>query len=315
MKSILRNLLSARGNGGYERLGQQVDVILDKDGIYRQVRRKSKLPWINIVLFILTILTTLMAGTMLEGENPLVDIRNLRSGIPFAFTLMAILTVHEFGHFILARYHGLKVTYPYFIPVPMSLVGTFGAIIRIKSPIMNKRALLDIGSAGPIAGFLIALPALYFGLQASEVKMVAEEGALHLGNSILMSLMQFLIFGNIPVGFDIYLNSVAFAGWFGLLVTAVNLLPLGQLDGGHILYALAGTRQFTVARILLVGMIILGFSWKGWWLWAVLIYFMRFKHPPTADEHIPLDRKRIIIGLICLGIFIVCFIPIPFKII
>lgn len=315
MNILLRFFSSRWSNESYTPPEHRIDITINESFETSRPEIKSgKVPWVNIILFLATAISTLISGTLLEGEDPLADIRNLRLGIPFAFTLMAILTFHEFGHYILARRHGLKVTFPYFIPFPFSPVGTFGAIIKIKSPIMNKRALLDIGAAGPIAGFLVALPALYFGLQASEAKISPAGDAWSLGSSLMMWILQYSVFGNLPTGYDVYLNSVAFAGWFGLLVTAFNLLPLGQLDGGHIMYALTGQRQFAIARILFGILLLLGFWWKGWWIWASLTYLMRLKHPPTIDEYSPLDKKRKIIGILCLLIFVLCFIPIPFKI-
>jgi len=314
MQSFFKRFQNFHGNNGGESVGQKIDITIRNGYFYGSTQTKRSIPWINIILFLATTVSTLLVGIWMEGYFPPERITDIKFGVPYSFTLMAILTLHEFGHYIAARRYGFKATYPYFIPFPFPPIGTFGAIIKIKSPITNKRALLDIGAAGPIAGFIVAVPALYFGLQTSEIKIAADEGVLMLGDSLILQIMQYLIYGNIPPGYDVYLNSVGFAGWVGLLVTALNLLPLGQLDGGHILYALTGRHQHSVAKVLLVGLVILGIGWKGWWLWAILIYFMKFRHPPTADEHIPLDWKRKAVGIFCLIIFILCFIPFPLRI-
>jgi len=198
---------------------------------------------IHILLFLATIGTTLLAGSIMAGGNPFSAFSDLWKGLPFSTTLMLILGFHETGHYIYARKHGVDATLPYFLPAP-TFIGTFGAFIKIKSPIYQRKALLDIGASGPIAGFLVAVPALIWGLLHSNVVTVTgEQLGIQLGDSLLMKLLTYSIFPTLLETQDIILHPVAFAGWIGLLVTMLNLLPIGQLDGGHIAYAILG-RQF-----------------------------------------------------------------------
>jgi len=306
---------------GRNREVKRIDISIPPEGekIFIEQEKKRKIPYLNIILFLITIFTTLIAGALMEGADLISDFSSLKMGIPFSFTLISILGFHELGHFVVSRLHGVKATLPYFIPAPpalpgLILIGTFGAFIKVKSPIYNKKTLLDIGAGGPIAGFLIAVPSIIWGLQISEVKEVLPGPVLKLGDSLLLYIAEKLIYGNIPPGYDIHLGSVAFAGFIGLLVTAFNLMPIGQLDGGHIAYALFGGNQRIIAKIFFLTLFGLGFLWPGWWFWAILIYTIGFRHPPTADDFIDIDKKRKIIGYICIGIFILCFIPIPFSI-
>jgi len=299
---------------------RHVDIFLSSDQpifVKSPPQTISRL-WVHLLLFILTVLTTVFVGTLLEGANPFFDIRHLWLGVPFSFTLMAILGYHELGHFALSRYHGVRATLPYFIPFPYLPIGTFGAFIKIKSPIYHKKALLDIGAAGPIAGFLVALPAIVWGLQNAEIReaVPAVGQAWILGDSLLLSITEKLVIGNIPEGYDVSLGSVAYAGWIGLLVTAFNLMPIAQLDGGHISYAVLGKFQKQIAQIFIIALIILALytHWYGWFLWILIGLILRLKHPPTINDAVTLDLKRKIIGIVCLIIFILCFVPIPFSI-
>jgi membrane-associated protease RseP (regulator of RpoE activity) len=296
------------------------NIILRIWGAFREIT-VEKFPWINLVLFVLTVFTTLIAGAMMEGAmNPFTDFASLAKGIPFSFTLIMILGCHEFGHYYFSKKHNIKATLPYFIPAPpvpyLFTIGTFGAFIKMKEPARTRRALFDVGVAGPIAGFCIALPAVIFGLLTSEVvDMRNVKEPIHLGDSLLMALATKLIYGNLPEGFDIILNNVAFAGWIGLLVTAINLLPLGQLDGGHIFYAMFGKKHEIIAKVVFIGLIALSFISYSWIIWVLLILFLiKVKHPPTLDDDIPLDNRRMLVGWISILIFILCFIPVPVKI-
>ncbi|MDP6339431.1 MAG: site-2 protease family protein [Candidatus Marinimicrobia bacterium] len=289
--------------------GRQEKVIL----------RIPKIPRIHWVLFLLTVFTTLLAGAMMEGariwENPL----EIFKGIPFSLTLMLILGTHEFGHYYYAQKHKVDATLPYFIPAPpfLFLIGTFGAFIKIKSPIYRKDALLQIGAAGPIAGFVIAVPALIIGLHLSDVvDKVDVEGALMLGDSILMKLLTWITHPGLLETQDIMLHPIAFAGWIGLLVTMLNLLPIGQLDGGHVAYAMLGNKQNLVAKAALIALIPLSFLSLNWLVWGILILILMrsTKHPPIQDIHAPLSVNDQKIGFACLVIFIFCFIPAPFQI-
>ena len=285
----------------------------------RVILRIPKIPRIHWVLFLLTIFTTLLAGAMMEGarfwENPL----EIFKGMPFSITLMLILGTHEFGHYYYAQKHKVDATLPYFIPAPpfLFLIGTFGAFIKIKSPIYRKDALLQIGAAGPIAGFVIAVPALIIGLMLSEIITIdGGEAGIILGDSLLMKFLTVMVFPNLTDGQDVLLHPVAFAGWIGLLVTMLNLLPIGQLDGGHIAYAMLGERQGLVGRIALLALLPLSLLSLNWLVWGILIIVLMrtAKHPPIQDLHTPLSRENKQVGYACLVIFILCFIPTPFQI-
>jgi len=285
--------------------------------IYKKpiVIKFPKIPPINLILFIITIFTTLLAGAIMEGINPLKNPMGIITGWPFSLTLMLILGFHEFGHYYYARKHHVIATLPYFIPAP-TFIGTFGAFIKIKSPIYRKDALLQIGAAGPIAGFIVAVPALIIGLSLSQVVDISTtEIGITLGDSILMKFLVAVIFPNLGGTEDIMLHPIAFAGWIGLLVTMLNLLPIGQLDGGHIAYAMLGRKHAKVAKFALLALIPMGLLSLNWLVWAALILLLMrtTKHPPVNDVDVPLSDKNKRIGYFCLTIFVLCFIPIPFS--
>ncbi|NKE71767.1 site-2 protease family protein [Nitrospiraceae bacterium HYJII51-Mn-bac16s-1-B09] len=270
------------------------------------------------ILFLITIFTTLLAGSYQEGGEPFRRPADLVKGIPFSFTLMSILFVHEMGHYVTSKYYGVKTTLPYFIPGPWAPfgIGTFGAFIRMRSPILRKNALLDIGAAGPIAGFVVSIFAVGVGLYSSKIVEIQEGNALlRLGDPLMFTFLAHFLGKVPPAGYDVALSSVAFAGWFGLFVTSMNLLPIGQLDGGHIAYALLGRKQRFLSIGMVVTLIILGvIGWPGWYIWAILISFLGLHHPPTIDEDVPLDLKHQLIGWGSIVLFIVTFMPVPFKI-
>ena len=283
------------------------------------ILRIPSIPRIHLVLFFLTVFTTLLAGALMEGAKILENPLELLKGIPFSFTLMFILGTHEFGHYYYAQKHKVDATLPYFIPAPpfLFLIGTFGAFIKIKSPIYRKDALLQIGASGPIAGFVIAVPALIIGLLLSDVVEKSNiQGALILGDSILMKILTWITHPKLMDTQDIMLHPIAFAGWIGLLVTMLNLLPIGQLDGGHVAYAMLGKKQRLIGQIAFIFLIPLSFLSINWLIWGLLLLILMrsVKHPPIQDIHIPLSDTDKRIGYICLLIFIVCFIPAPFKI-
>jgi membrane-associated protease RseP (regulator of RpoE activity) len=287
-----------------------------------QTRAEAERPerlTLPIVLFLMTVLTTLLAGAYQEGGDPLRHPRDLIKGIPFSFTLMTILFVHEMGHYVTSKWYGVRTTLPYFIPgpwPPFGLIGTFGAFIRMKTPILRKNALLDIGAAGPIAGFVVALLATGIGLHSSKIVKMEQSGALlRLGDPIIFSLLTHWVGKSPPEGYDIVLNSVAFAGWIGFFVTSLNLLPIGQLDGGHIAYALLGKKQRYVSVGMVVLLLLLGaWQWEGWYVWAILSVLLGVQHPPIIDEAVPLDFMHWLVGWISLLLFILTFIPMPFKV-
>ena len=274
-----------------------------------------KIPTINLVLFLITVLTTMLAGALMEGVNPIQNPLGIIRGWPFSLTLMLILGFHEFGHYYYALKHSVDATLPYFIPAP-TFIGTFGAFIKIKSPIYRKNALLQIGAAGPIAGFIVAVPALIIGLMLSQVVNVgSDQVGITLGDSILVKILSVVIFPNLGTDQDVLLHPIAFAGWIGLLVTMLNLLPIGQLDGGHIAYAMLGRKHDKVAKFTLLALLPMGLLSLNWLVWAVLILILMrtTKHPPVYDVDAPLSSTNKKIGYLCLIIFILCFIPVPFS--
>jgi len=291
-------------------------MIDNQQNIIFRIPKISRIHWI---LFLLTIFTTLLAGAMMEGALVFSKPLEILKGIPFSITLMLILGTHEFGHYYYAQKHKVDATLPYFLPAPpfLFLIGTFGAFIKIKSPIYRKDALLQIGAAGPIAGFIIAVPALLVGLKLSTVvEKVDIKNAIMLGDSLLMKLLTWVAYPNLLDTQDIMLHPMAFAGWIGLLVTMFNLLPIGQLDGGHVAYAMLGKKQNIIGKISFLALIPLSFISLNWLFWGVLLFFLMrsAKHPPINDINIPLSKFNKRIGYICLVIFILCFIPAPFKI-
>jgi membrane-associated protease RseP (regulator of RpoE activity) len=276
----------------------------------------KKIPFLHIILFVLTLLSTVLVGAMQTGADVLKNPVELYRGLPFAVSLMIILLTHEFSHYFASKWHGVKATLPYFIPAP-TIIGTFGAFIKMKSPIVTRRALIDIGASGPIAGFIVSVAAAIIGLHSSEIVPLSQaKGALSLGDSILFTLLAKAVVGVAPADAEILLNPVAFAGWIGLFVTSINLIPVGQLDGGHIAYAFLGERHARLSFILVLLMSVLGlFLWEGWILWAVLLLVLGLRHPPVVYWEETLDKKRRVTGWIALLILILTFIPDPFKIV
>jgi membrane-associated protease RseP (regulator of RpoE activity) len=279
------------------------------------------IPPIHLLLFLATGVTTMMAGAMQQGVIPWETPWQLYKGLPFSLTLLVILLCHEMGHYLSARYHNLKVSLPYFLPAPPIpfLIGTLGAFIRIRSPILNKPALLDVGAAGPLSGMLAALPLLVFGLQLSDIQVLpggpGEMGGIVLGESLLFQLMCWLTVGSLPPDHHIILHPMAFAGWIGLLVTNINLIPVGQLDGGHVAYALFGERAVTIAKVFF-GLLI-GFGlvyWYGWLVWVVILYFMGFAHPLPMEYWVELDPRRRAVGYLTIAVFVLTFMPAPFQV-
>jgi membrane-associated protease RseP (regulator of RpoE activity) len=248
-------------------------------------------------LFILTLLSTLFTG-----------------GPVYSAAIMTILTAHEMGHYTQCRRYGIPATLPFFIPMPISPFGTMGAVIRMQGPLEERRALFDIAVAGPLAGLVFALPAAIIGIHLSRVvDLTAGGGSIPLGDSILFKGLVHWIVGPIPAGRDLMLHPLAFAGWAGLFVTALNLLPIGQLDGGHILYALLGTRRaLPVSLAFMGGFAVLGvFFYRGWALMIVLILIFGLRHPPFWEEGIALGRRRKMLGAAMLLFFVVSFTPTP----
>ncbi|MDN3514381.1 MAG: site-2 protease family protein [Candidatus Brocadia sp.] len=254
---------------------------------------------IHILLFIATFLTTYYVN-----------------GLWYSITIMTILLSHELGHFFMCRKYHVAATMPYFLPLPFPPFGTFGAVIKMKGLIPDKKALFDIGATGPLVGLSFSIPAIIVGLILSDVRPVPSDASeyLGLGEPILFSFIAKLVLGVLPEGMDIYLHPVAFAGWAGLFVTALNLLPIGQLDGGHVMYALLGKKSTIVYRIgIFIFCVIAILLYPGWMVFAILLLIFGFKHPAPTDETTALDPKRRILGIILFIIFLVSFTPVPLK--
>jgi membrane-associated protease RseP (regulator of RpoE activity) len=311
------------------------------DQVLARPRTRGRFPAIHLALFLATVATTLWAG---YGLSPLAanapTVANvLRGGLPFAASLVLILFSHEMGHYVLARRYGVRATLPYFIPVPFG-AGTLGAIIRMRSAIPSRRATLDIGAAGPIAGFVVAVPLLLLGLALSEVREVGispagsaltspfsllrallegrsltpeATGFQFFGESLVTWGARWLVVGALPPGHDVILHPVAFAAWLGLLVTALNLVPAGQLDGGHVIYALLGRRRaFLVGRLVALGLLAAGIFWSWNWLvwWFLTRFVIGLGHPPALVEE-PLGASRKAIAWLSLALFVATFVPVP----
>lgn len=317
----------------------------------------------NLVLFVVTVISTLNTGAfysqkvelpasltpervtstlealglLLMSNVYLLTSLECLKGWPFALTVMGILTAHEFGHYFAARFHKVTVTLPFFIPLPppIGLFGTMGAFIKLKEPISDRRKLFDIGVAGPLAGIVLAIPLLFVGLSTSDTTIIQpNSGGFIEGNSILYYLAKFAIFGqglpNWTTGEDVLMNQVTFGAWIGLLVTALNLLPVGQLDGGHTVFALLGNRARYVNIAVLVMMAVLGclglpfvqeripglenIGFVGWFVWLGLIYMIIGPyHPPALDDVTELDQRRRWVGYLVIIIFILTFTPVPLR--
>jgi membrane-associated protease RseP (regulator of RpoE activity) len=293
------------------------------------VARRKRL-WLHVLLFALTIVTTLAVGAQLELNyargRPAFDLERsfnpfsavwghperLLAGIPFSLTLLAILMAHEMGHYLTCRYYGIAASYPYFIPAP-TIIGTMGAFIRIREPIVSRKALFDIGISGPLAGFMVAMPVLIAGIAVSRVVPAMHySGTLTFGNPPLVRLLERLLHPGITE-YNLYLHPIARAAWVGLFATALNLLPIGQLDGGHILYAMVGERHRLLSRLFVLALLPLGYLfWYGWLVWATLLFFLGMRHPVIFDP-LALDRRRRWLGALALLIFLLCFTPAPFT--
>ena len=277
-------------------------------------RRRSR-PSINLLLFLATVGTVVFGGAVQEGYNPLADPPSaLVRGIPFACALLGILVTHEAAHFLAAKAHGMKATLPYFIPMPLSPIGTFGALIRMESPIKDRKALLDVGISGPLAGLVVALVVLVVGLRYSEV-MPSDPSLpyMELGTGILVNWITDMVLGPLPEHLVVVLHPIALAGWFGVFITAINLIPVSQLDGGHVGYAFFGSAHRFVAVAVFVGMIALGVFSPYWLMWAVLIFALGgLRHPPPLNDITPLDTKRKLLAILSFVLLLLLSTPYPF---
>lgn len=308
------------------------------------VTPKPSNPWINLALAVITLVSVLFTGAIYECEGCIPDtLTEWLGGIPMMLALMAILLAHEFGHYFAAKYHKIAVTLPYFIPLPLiSPVGTLGAFIQLRQPFKTKKQLFDIGVAGPLGGLIFAVPLIFWGVAHSTVQEISRsENSVLEGNSLFYLAVKFLMHGqllpsfeqysDLPLwqeflrllggvlpsggGTDIFLNSLAFAAWFGLFVTAMNLLPIGQLDGGHVIYCLLGEKARWLGLFLVGMMFVLGiFWWSGWLLWAILVFFVIGPgHPPPLNDLVPLGLPRTLLAYVMIFIFIILFMPNPLQ--
>lgn len=336
-------LLFREENDGHEILGMP--------GV---IQPQASNPLVNVILFLLTLVSMLMAGAMYGMEAPAdtsilgilqATLQNLPNGITFAASLLGILMAHEFGHYFAARFHRIAVSLPYFLPFPLSLFGTLGAFIRLKEPPKNRRVLLDIGLSGPIAGLIVAIPVLLIGLYLSDLgrlplNAMTAQGSVLEGNSLLYLAMKYIVTGEflpkplhyaglspfiywvryffigLPMpygGTDVLLHPLAWAGWAGLLVTMLNLIPAGQLDGGHAIYVLLGKATTRLWPFIIGLLLLLGTVWPGWYIWAGLVFLMGRTYARPRDEITPLDPRRKWLAIFGLVLFILVFIPVPLR--
>jgi membrane-associated protease RseP (regulator of RpoE activity) len=288
-------------------------ILLVLPGVLRPARQRVA---VAALLFVLTALSCLYVGALLdEGTtSPF----NLLHGVPYAASLLSILLAHEFGHYLMARRLGAPVSLPYFIPLPVPPLGTLGAVINMVAPPRNRRHLLAIGAAGPLAGLAVAIPILLYGRSLSHVQRLPEGGYMMEGNSLLYLGLKFLEFGRLlpSGGWDVFIHPVAFAGWAGLLVTALNLIPAGQLDGGHVFYALVGERAAQVMLwVVLLGLALLSFLYLGWLLWVALVFFFGRLRVPLMDDVTQLGPGQRALGVAMLIVFALVFTPIPMSLV
>ena len=292
-------------------------------------RMRPEPNWRYLILFLLTVVSTTYAGglhyaSFLVGFSERIPDISLASlllhGLWYSVSILAILGCHELGHYYACRYYRVDASRPYFLPMPFLLTGTLGAFIRIRAPIPGKRALFDIGIAGPIAGFIVALPLLLGGMHMSTVVRVPPDfsGQVYeLGEPLLFKAAEWLTFGTVPDGYSVNMHPMAFAAWFGMLATALNLFPIGQLDGGHISYAVLGRRSTIVTMVMVLCLIGLTFVSTSWLVWTVLTVVMLLtfgpNHPRTIDEDIPLDTDRLWLAAFAVLMFVLCFTPSPIQ--
>jgi membrane-associated protease RseP (regulator of RpoE activity) len=290
--------------------------------------------WLHWTLLALTVVTTTFVGgghylgftvdfgAGPQGQNPETDFASAAfwlSGLWYSLTVLGILGCHEMGHYVFCRYYRVDASLPYFLPAPLPLTGTLGAFIKIRSRIPSKVALFDIGIAGPIAGFIVAVPALFMGLLLSRIVRLPDDvdGLVELGEPLLFRFAAYLVFGDVPEGSTINMHPMAFAAWFGLLATALNLFPIGQLDGGHIAYAVLGRRSTLVTMGMLVvaiGLTTISWSWVTWTgLLILMLFLVGPHHPPTLNDDIAIDRSRLWLAAFALLMLVLCFTPAPIE--
>jgi hypothetical protein len=339
---VVRSALEETGLAGHF---QQRDGATEVVLVVPRAEDRPRL-WIHALLFLATLLTTLAAGALLAGADPFgtelvrvgrvalpyptgLHLPTLTLGAPFALPFLGVLLGHEMGHWTAARRHRIRASLPYFIPFPpyFSAIGTLGAFIRLKGATIRRSQLFDVGASGPFVSFVLSLPLFVGGLLLSEAvpgrttlasPFVVEFAGqpVWLGNGPALHLLT-LLAGPVAPGTDpILLHPFAFAGWLGLFVTALNLLPMGQLDGGHVLYALFGAGQGRAARLFFLALLPMGFLWWGWWAWAALVFILhrgRMEHPRVVQPEVRLGRGRTLLGWAVLAIFFLTIVPVPIQ--
>lgn len=302
--------------GRFRELGYVLLLRRDGDrqialGIPGELPKSTGRPWVAVAMFALTVLSTLWVGSGYAGQPD-----DLLAGWPFTVSLLGILLTHEMGHYLVARWQKVPATLPYFIPFP-TILGTMGAVIQIKAPPRDRRSLLLLGAAGPLAGLVVAIPVLILGLSQSHVAAINYGlGYFQEGNSLLYAALKYLVFGQIlpSNGMDVMIGPVAFAGWAGLLVTGMNLIPAGQLDGGHITYSLLGNRARWLMWGVVGGLLALSLLWQGWLLWAALVLLFGRVNSVPLDDVTELTAREKALAVVALIVFVLVFIPIPVTI-
>lgn len=295
-------------------------------------RERTHIPALNLILFFLTLITTTMAGAYSAGaelslRHPVASLAALASGLSFSIPLVAILFAHEMGHYLTSRRNGVDTSLPYFLPAPFPsifFIGTFGAFIRMRETPRSRRVMFDIGAAGPWAGVLLAIPCVIIGLKLSDVAPLSSQPglSLELGNSLMFWGIARMVLHVNPNLVSITMHPMAFAGWIGLFVTTLNLLPIGQLDGGHVVYTLFPRAHRTISAtfvgacvLMVIVPFVLGYGfWAGWLLWAVLGVALGLGHPSTQDRDTPMNRGRTIAAWLTIALFIGTFVPVPISI-
>lgn len=325
-----RGRLLIPANEAYDRVGPQFEALgytalfrEDEDGDHMVlaqpgvVQRKERKTWVNGLLLALTVLSVGYAGLFYIAPVEAWTLAGVWPGLSFAASLLGILLAHEMGHYLMARRVGVALSLPYFIPFPLSFFGTMGAAEIMEGRPRDRRALLAVGAAGPLAGLAIAIPVLIIGLLLSEVQPIPTDMPTFTeGNSLLYLFVKYVIFGRIlpSGGEDVFIHPIAFAGWGGLLVTSLNLIPVGQLDGGHIIYALFGKRVRWLIWPVLVALILLGLQWSAWYVWAALLFLMGRVYAEPLDDITRLQPRERAFAFLMLIIFALVFIPVPFRI-
>lgn len=300
---------------------------MDRERLTTPTNANSRRLWLHGLLFVVTFLSTTALGSRLADNfhnhlppfnvdrdflvfrDMFLEPRLLLHGLPYSIPLMAILLAHELGHYFACLWYGIEASLPFFLPAP-TFIGTFGAFIRLRSAVKSRRELFDVGVAGPIAGFILVIPALGVGMALSQiVPGIGSEGEFRFGTPLLIRGLEWFLFPGIAPE-DISLHPMAIAGWVGLLMTSLNLLPIGQLDGGHLVYAAIGDGHRRVALTGIALLIPLGFIYWPWWAWAVVLFFLGWKHFTVVDET-PLDAPRLWLLGVAVAIFILAFNPAP----